>query len=253
MGNSKILIYDGSFNGFLTAVYIAFEKSMRVTDIRSNAVNQNGLFSETEIIFTDVDKAKRVWNGIQKKSNTAIKNIYFSYLSEYEGVEHILYQYIVGLYKDNYENDSETGGVLGKIIQLSKNSARSKERIESSLVFELSLDEVYVATVKPDGDVLPLISKHFRSRLPHQPWIIYDLKREYGIFYNLERVEIISLNLNLMCAQSIKNTDLFVEMNSQNKDYCFENITIKSCITKKVHSQKLTEQHQHHLNEKEAV
>jgi len=34
MKNSKTLIYDGSFNGFLTAVFIAFDEKIKVTDIQ---------------------------------------------------------------------------------------------------------------------------------------------------------------------------------------------------------------------------
>ena len=38
MKNSKILIYDGSFNGFLTAIFVAFEEKIEVSDIQKNSV-----------------------------------------------------------------------------------------------------------------------------------------------------------------------------------------------------------------------
>ena len=82
MKNETTLLYDGSFNGFLTAVYIAFEERLHVVGIEKNEQGQNELFSETETIFTHVEKAKRVWNGVRQKSYNAITNIYFAYLSE---------------------------------------------------------------------------------------------------------------------------------------------------------------------------
>ena len=90
----KTLIYDGSFNGFLTAVFIAFEEKISVVDIQPNGKTQNGLFSESETIFTNVAKAKRVWNGVRSKSSSAINNIYFAFLSEKEGIEMLCYTYI---------------------------------------------------------------------------------------------------------------------------------------------------------------
>ena len=68
MNEMKTLIYDGSFNGFLTAVYIAFEQKLQLAEIQKNGKDQSGLFSDNETIFTNVEKAKRVWNGVRKKN-----------------------------------------------------------------------------------------------------------------------------------------------------------------------------------------
>ena len=40
---------------------------------------------------------------------------------------------------------------------------------------------------------MPLIITHFKNRYADQRWIIYDLKRHYGIFYDLNKVEEITL------------------------------------------------------------
>ena len=92
MNEAKILVYDGSFNGYLTAIFTAFEQKLVIADIQKDSQSQSGLFSDVETVYTDVDKAKRVWNGIEKKSNTTIKNIYFAFLSENPGIELLLYR-----------------------------------------------------------------------------------------------------------------------------------------------------------------
>jgi hypothetical protein len=36
---------------------------------------------------------------------------------------------------------------------------------------------------------LPLILNHFKNRYQDQKWMIFDLKRNYGIFYDLETAD----------------------------------------------------------------
>jgi len=258
MDDSRILIYDGSFNGFLTAIFVAFEEKIQVTEIQKNSVCQNGLFSKTETIFTQMDKAKRVWNGIQKKSNTAIKNIYFAYLSETKGIELLLYRYIRKMFANNLSIASDySDGTVLKISQLAKSVGREKHRMEAFVRFQLTKDEIYFANIEPDFDVLPLISKHFRSRYADQQWLIYDVKRKYGLFYDLEKVEIISLDLQEIYANSTIKSDRFLseEYNYQDlwNNY-FKSTNIKSRINIKLHKQHVPKRYWKYLSEKkEAV
>ncbi len=211
METAKILVYDGSFNGFLTSIFRAFEDKVQIADIRSDALCQNGLFSETETVFTQMDKAKRVWNGIQAKSNEAIKNIYFAYLSGSTGIELLLYRHIRKMFAAKQAIFSGyTDNLAIKISQLAKNVGREKRHLEASLQFQLSQDGVHFATIEPDFDVLPLISKHFRSRYPDRPWIIYDMKRKYGLYYNLESVEVVSLDLTEIPVHGVGKGDTFL-------------------------------------------
>lgn len=258
MKNSKVLIYDGSFNGFLTTVFKAFDEQVQIADIQKNSAAQRGLFSETETVFTQMDKAKRVWNGVQKKSNSAIKNVYFAFLSETKGIELLLYRYIRNMFSTtdmlhlNFTDDT----VL-KISQLAKSVGREKHRMEAFVRFQLTQDDVYFANIEPDFDVLPLISKHFRSRYADQQWLIYDVKRKYGLFYDLNSVEIISLDLKEIHTNSIRKSDAFTgdEYNYQDlwNNY-FKSTNIKSRINMKLHTQHVPKRYWKYMSEKkEAV
>ena len=258
MENAKTFIYDGSFNGFLTSIFVAFEEKAQVADIQKNTVRQNGLFSETETIFTHVEKAKRVWNGIQKKNQNAIKNIYFAYLSESKNIELLLYRYIRKLFanQESIHSDYSDGLVL-KISQLAKTVGREKHRMEAFVRFQLTQDDIYFANIEPDFDVLPLISKHFRSRYADQQWLIYDVKRQYGIFYDLEKVEIVSLDLDEVYANSIHKSDRFINEEYSYQDLWnnyFKSTNIKSRINMKLHTQHVPKRYWKYLSEKrEAV
>lgn len=258
MYNTRTLIYDGSFNGFLTAIFTSFEEKVQVANIQKKSVSQNGLFSETETIFTNVDKAKRVWNGIQKKNGQAIKNIYFAYLSENPGIELLLYRYIQKLFiKEGTVQTDYSDGIDLKISQLAKSVAREKHRMEAFVRFQLTKDDIYFANIEPDFDVLPLISKHFRSRYADQHWLIYDVKRKYGIYYNLERVEIISLDLSEIHANSINQSNVFSGAEYHYQDLWnnyFKSTNIKSRINMKLHTQHVPKRYWKYMSEKkEAV
>ena len=189
MEDAKILIYDGTFNGYLTAVFIAFGEKIQMAAIQKNQVMQSGLFSQGRTIFTAIDKAERVWNGIQRKSDLAVKNIYFAFLSEEIGIELLLYQYIKKLFSiDDTTNFSYFDNVELKVSQLAKSVSKEKYHIESFLRFKRNENNVYHATICPDNDILPLLSKHFRSQYANQKWLIYDLKRKYGLYYNLNTI-----------------------------------------------------------------
>ncbi len=258
MKKSKTLIYDGSFNGFLTAVFIAFEEKLQVADIQRNTQSQNGLFSDTETIFTNITKAKRVWNGVRAKSNNAITTIYFAFLSETEGVEMMCYTYIQKLMitKDKKQADFSDSTIL-YISQLARKVGREKHRMEAFVRFQLTQDDIYFTNIEPDFNVLPLISKHFRNRYADQQWLIYDVKRGYGIFYNLERVEIISLDLTEIHFNQTRKSKAFTanEYNSQElwNNY-FQSTNIKSRINRKLHTQHVLKRYWKYLSEKkEAV
>lgn len=224
MENAKILRYDGSLNGFLSTIYEAFEAKMRVIDIRKIKKVQNGLFSETETVFTDIGKARRVWNGLQKKNSAALKTIYFAFLSETKGIELQLYKYICSLYQTPLKSESEElQSIKINLYQLSGMVAREKHRIEACAKFRISQDAIYFSAVAPHYDVLPLISKYYRAKFPHKEFLIYDLKRRYAIYYNLMKTELIirdlsaihsKLSLSRTNLKSLINTKLFANDNS---------------------------------------
>ena len=73
-----------------------------------------------------------------------------------------------------------------KISKISKSVSRERHRMTAFVRFEKMQDNVYFAKIDPDFNVLPLIRNHFKNRYQDQKWFIYDLRRNYGIFYDLE-------------------------------------------------------------------
>ena len=193
MDTTRVLIYDGSFNGFLTAMYIAFENNIEVMGFQRDYTEQKGLFMDNLIITTQKTKAKRIWESIEKKSHTAIRNIYFAFLSEADGVDFMLYQYIKKLYGKLVDPVIDQMALIeAKILKLAIQVDREKSYIESSLDFQTTYNTVRIAELEPVFNILPLISRHFRVRYSKHPWILFDTKRKYGIYYNGHSLEMIT-------------------------------------------------------------
>ena len=157
---------------------------------------------------------------------------------------------------DNKQIDFSDETVL-YISQLARKVGREKHRMEAFVRFQLTKDNIYFANIEPDFDVLPLISKHFRNRYADQQWLIYDVKRGYGIFYNLEGVEIVSLNLEEIHFNRTRKSKAFTNMEYNYQDLWnnyFKSTNIKSRINRKLHTQHVPKRYWKYLSEKkEAV
>ena len=258
MRNSKTLIYDGSFNGFLTAVYIAFEEKLHVADIQPNEQRQNGLFSETETIFTNVTKAKRVWNGVRARNHNTISTIYFAFLSGTEGIEMMCYAYIQELMATKDKKQvAFSDEIVSYLSQIARKVGREKQHIEAFISFKLTKDDIHFAIIEPDYDVLPLTSKHFRNKYNDQEWLIYDVKRGYGIFYNREHITLISLDLSEIHSNRTQKSKAFTSSDyghQQLWNNYFQNTAIKARINRKLRTQQVPKDYSKYLSEKkEAV
>ncbi|WP_375240879.1 TIGR03915 family putative DNA repair protein [Polaribacter sp.] len=252
----KTLIYDGSFDGFLCCVFYVFEYKLKNAKIQNEFVLQNALFSENEKISTNKDKADRVWKGLKTKASTiSTTKIYYAFLSEQPGVENILLDYISYIFKSNKKVDTDfTYDSVLKTSKIAKNVSREKHRMEAFVRFKLTKDAIYFANIAPDFNVLPLISKHFKSRYADQKWVIYDIKRNYGLYYDLEEVTIMQMEFpkNFDFSKTDKNFFSEEEFEFQTlwQNY-FKSTNITERKNMKLHIQHVPKRYWKYLSEKQ--
>ncbi|GAB7257477.1 TIGR03915 family putative DNA repair protein [Polaribacter sp. OB-PA-B3] len=252
----KTLIYDGSFDGFLCCVFYVFEYKLKNAKIQNEFVQQNALFSENEKITTNKEKADRVWKGLKTKASTiSTTKIYYAFLSEQAGVENILLDYITYIFKSNKKVDTDfTNNSVLKTSKIAKNVSREKHRMEAFVRFKLTKDAIYFANIEPDFNVLPLISKHFKSRYADQKWVIYDIKRNYGLYYDLEEVTIMQMEFpkNFNFSKTDKNFFSEEEFDFQTlwQNY-FKSTNITERKNMKLHIQHVPKRYWKYLSEKQ--
>lgn len=250
-----LLSYDSTFEGFLTAVFEIYEfKYSNPKIIKQDDLQQN-LFADAIEIITDNSKSDRVI----KKLNTQLESdgvrcLIYAFLSEKPGIEDVLFNvinYSVENPKLNILKDFANDNVL-QIVQLTKSVGREKHRMEAFVRFEQLKDGIYFAKIDPDFDVLTLIIRHFKNRYQDQKWLIYDLRRKYGVYYDLKEIEIVSMDLDIKSLED-KNNPVFseTELNYQKLwwEY-FDHTNIKERKNTKLHVQHVPKRYWKYLTEK---
>ncbi|MCL6273253.1 DUF4130 domain-containing protein [Muricauda sp. 2012CJ35-5] len=199
MGTSKSIIYDGTFNGFLTLIYQTFDNNWSISNIQKNTKASTELFSNTVYLKTDIALAKKVWFGINKRNHKAIKRIYYAFLSEQNQVEMVLFRYIsylMGKHLDGFELKTATEN----LDLLTAKVEKEKRRMEAFTQFQLTKERGETAHVSPRFNVLPLLSKHLRMSNKGREWQVFDDRRRYGIRYSTSGLELISNTTQVLAA-----------------------------------------------------
>ncbi len=249
------LVYDGTFDGFFTCVFHVYDLKLKHVNIQRKDEVQESLFGSSEEVLTDSEKADRVWKGVKRKtSSTGSLRIYYAFLSEQKGVENLLLRYVQYALKSNLPIDTDFGNEdILKVSQIAKSVGREKHRMEAFVRFKLTKDNLYFANIEPDFDVLPLILKHFKRRYADQKWMIYDLKRNYGLYYDLEKVDIVNMMLPNDFDATKTSKDFFadeeLEFQILWQDY-FESTNIPSRKNMKLHVRHVPKRYWKYLSEK---
>lgn len=184
------LLYDGSFDGLFTAIFEVFEYKYKDVEIVSRErFRQKNIFAEIHEVIAQEEKSERVLNKLEENIGKAgIHELVKVFLSEELDSEQIILSAVrqsvkypnVNILQNYADND------ILRIAKISKSVSRERHRMTAFVRFEKMQDEVFFAKIDPDFNVLPLIKNHFRNRYQDQKWMIYDLRRNYGILYDLE-------------------------------------------------------------------
>lgn len=187
------LLYDGSFDGLFTAVFEVFEYRYNDAEIvsRENFLQEN-IFAEIHEVVTQTEKSERVLKKLEQSiGKTGINQLVKVFLSEDPGLEQLILSAVKQSVKypgDNILQNFANDDIL-QISKICKSVSRERHRMTAFVRFEKMQDEIYFAKIDPDYNVLPLIRNHFKDRYADQQWMIYDLRRNYGLFYDLENCE----------------------------------------------------------------
>ena len=251
----KILIYDGTFKGLLTCIFQIYEEKLTEYSIYPEGYNQNDFFANQEHVITDEEKSGRVLESFKKyTSKKAVHRIYRAFLSEIPGVELLIVDFFKHIFehKTDLSDDFSHPPIL-KIAQLDRKVGREKHRMEAFIRFKLLKDGIFFTKIAPVFNVLPLILKHFKNRYADQQWIIYDEKRQFGLYYNLNKVTPISLDFK---NNSKKNTNILhedeISFQKLWKSY-FDSSNIKSRKNTKLHLQHVPKRYWKYLTEKTII
>lgn len=251
-----IFVFDGSFEGLLTCIFEFYERKPVKVQLLSERDYQPGFLDEVYEIVSDEEKAKRVWNGLKKKlSQDWQQRFYKSFLSEdAETFQHLLdFARYVFDNKGNVEQNFGHPSVMA-ISKMDRSVNRERHRMKAFIRFQETADGIFYAPVEPDYNVLPLIISFFKNRYADQKWIIYDLKRRYGLYYDLNKVEAITLEQQPEIKTASSKSDLLHDKEGLYallwNDY-FKSTNIPARKNMKLHIQHVPKRYWKFLTEKQ--
>ncbi|SFE52972.1 probable DNA metabolism protein [Chitinophaga sp. CF118] len=191
-------LYDGTFDGFLSCVFdMYWQRKMNIL-IRKEQEHVRGVFEDAMFMPTIIANADRVWAGLSKKvSPVQLSQFFACYLSELPAEEDNMVgylRYVLGN-QDGVSPDPANFYIM-HAEQLAHKVQKERHRMESLVSFQLTKDNIYYAIISPNYNVLPLMVRHFKEHYADQFWLIYDQRRRFGIYYNLQQVETIRLQFN---------------------------------------------------------
>lgn len=194
MPSTATFLYDRTFDGLLTAVFDAFVRKQLPSAIKGEDEPLPLFHDEVFTVVSDEEKAGRVWRALEKKlSKQALTMLTVSYLAEEEKLDMHLFNYICKAVKaeksiETFFTDEDVRYVTDAFRRVRYERLRMMQFVR----FQKAKDGTYFAIIRPDYNVVPLIIPHFEDRFANQPWIIYDVRRNYGCHYNGSEVKQIS-------------------------------------------------------------
>ena len=192
-----VYLIDGSLESLLCAVFDWFERKPGKVSLKVLKYHQPEAFNAVHTVYNDPSNADRVWKGLgQKLDKGWLRRFYCTFLAETAEAYVTLFEFACYIFSSlpGAEHNYGNPHVL-KLAQTAKKVEREKHRMEAFIRFQQTSDDLFYCGIDPDFNVLPLIMSHFKNRYADQKWIIYDLKRHYGLFYDLEAVSEIHFSL----------------------------------------------------------
>lgn len=249
------IVYDGSFDGFLSAVFDVYSYKFADVDVCSQERFQGNVFQKVHRVHTSKQHSERVWNGLKNKlSSDAVKQMQQCFLSELPGMENVLLQYIRYVFSSPVcmETDFSHPAVI-TVTQTARKVWREQHRMEAFVRFQKGSDDLYFSLIEPQYNVLPLIARHFGQRYADQRWLIYDGLRKYGLYYNLHQIE----EVQIAFADGIKNSSGNVESFSSDEpiyqqlwQQYFTSVNIPARKNTRLHLQHMPRRYWKYLTEK---
>jgi len=251
-------IFDGSLEGLLTAIYNYYDNKAAAVVLIWDKLHQPSMLEETFEVVNDEAKAKRVWDGLKKKMSAEWQQrFYKAYLSEDPATFQHLFEFARYIFDNPVGAESNFGNKhVMAISKMDRSVNRERHRMKAFIRFQKTADGIYYCPIEPDFNVLPLIIAFFKNRYADQQWIIYDVKRKYGVYYDLQKVE--EITYEFVSAVNKSQITLPAEVLDTKeelasllwKDY-FNSTNIPARKNMKLHIQHVPKRYWKYLNEKE--
>lgn len=198
--------YDNSFEGLLCAVFDAYTLRLFPNILSGKEESRMLLAGRGHSVVTVQAHYERVERGLLKRlSPRGFRRLQYAWLSEEPGADMALFVYIRKVFDSHrsVEADYADPDVFA-VDRLAQKTGKEAQHLLGFVRFQKTVDGKYAATISPRHNVLPLLPRHFASRFADQEWLIYDMKRGYGVLCDSQGFHEVFLDRE-RAAQLVKN------------------------------------------------
>lgn len=182
----KILLYDGTLNGYLTCVFERYYDHKDADGILPSNVSKFNFLDEYITITSDKAKSTKVRDAIIKKaSHKHFCNVKDAMRSENPNKEKIIFSYISLLLKHGNSASEFYGDKrVTDFNDLLRKVYAEFHRLIAFVRFMEMKNNVYYAYYSSDNDIIDMLGREFVSRLNTQQFVLHDYKRKKMLCYD---------------------------------------------------------------------
>lgn len=178
-GNTQRLTYDGSFNGFLTAIWHNRNQNYGAqVSIHKQQPKQASIFEKNHFVLANQGIAQRLWHQLDQKAKPSARMIYFGFLSEKSYLIQGLFQVLSQVDYDKIGIDPE---LYNELLKASQAVEKEKRKWETQIELRKGSSNLWYAELNPRYNIIPLLSRYLKKRYTGNDWFLWDNRRKYGL------------------------------------------------------------------------
>ena len=230
----KTIVFDGSFDGFLSSVYAIYYEKINPLGIQTR--NEITLADNLYFVETNSSHAIRVFSAIKEKiSHDAAQTVYYAFLSwEEERFAPILKYIRLGFTVGRMVNSYLQVDYVRRVQKMAMQTGKEAHKLHGFCRFIETKQGVLYAQITPKSDCLVLVAEHFKERLMNEAWLIHDKTRSQAAVYDGHEFVVVG---------SLKENDIKLapgeDVTQELWVTFFNNIAIKERTNKKLQRQLL--------------
>lgn len=173
-----ILVYDGTFEGFLSLIYEVYYEKLKPIKIYKTLPNEM-IFEEIKNIETKEINAIKVLDAIKIKfPKDIVQKILNIFMCDSREFEMALLEYIIIGFKDTKQLFNINLESVFYLNSLEKELFKTVHKMYAFIRFEELDDKTLYGKIECKFNVVYFLAKHFLKRFNNQNFIIHDINRK---------------------------------------------------------------------------
>lgn len=185
MANTGV-IFDGTFEGFLTIVYKRYYEKLMPREIGLAGALQQTLGTDYVNVETDENMARKVTDGINAKLGGVIFGQAYMAFVNWDPSRYIhIFNYILLCFKYGAVAAGLTHvDCVIKTLHYARNSGHELQLLRGFTRFGETESGIMYADISPKNDLLPMLADFFSERFMGAKWVLHDVGRAKAAVYD---------------------------------------------------------------------